>query len=191
VVCSLIVSPDYPERDPWMPKDKNLHALLISTQKTVIITTLRKFIGIGGKVPPINNSFKYIMWDLWSLQQYKVWGHLGWEAENEDERSMFFLNIKLPEYTASCNSHVYELLQTGFAFVIWFTAHFNTRLVTTLYSCLQHALSIFSLTFLHQSLLGNDFQQRTFPILSSRTTPCLSYQLLTATAHKNWTAEVL
>jgi hypothetical protein len=37
VVCSLIVSPGYPERDLWMPKDKNLHALLISTQKTVIV----------------------------------------------------------------------------------------------------------------------------------------------------------
>jgi hypothetical protein len=55
-----------------------------------------------------------------------------------------------------------------------------------LYNSLQHALRLFSLLCLHQSLSGNGFQRRTFPLLwVPELSPCLSYQLLTATAHKD------
>jgi hypothetical protein len=64
-------------------------------------------------------------------------------------------------------------------------------LIQTLCSSLQHALCLLSLLCLHQSS-GNAFQWQTFPFLwVLELSLCLSYQLLTATAHKDWTAAVL
>jgi hypothetical protein len=61
-----------------------------------------------------------------------------------------------------------------------------------LYNSLQQALSLFSLLCLHQSLPGNGFQRWMFPLLwVPKLLPCLSCQLLTATAHKDWTAAAL
>jgi hypothetical protein len=49
---------------------------------------------------------------------------------------------------------------------------------------LQHVLSLLSLLCLQQ-YSGNGFQRRTFPFLwVPELSPCLIYQLLTATAHK-------
>jgi hypothetical protein len=58
---------------------------------------------------------------------------------------------------------------------------------------LIHTLcSSLSLQCLHQLLPGNGFQRQTFPSLRvPKLSLCLSYQLLTATAHKDWTAAVL
>jgi hypothetical protein len=57
---------------------------------------------------------------------------------------------------------------------------------------LIHSLSLLSLLCLHQSLPGNGFQQQTFPLLCvPELSLCLSYQLLTATAHRDWTAAVV
>jgi hypothetical protein len=59
----------------------------------------------------------------------------------------------------------------------------------TLCSSLQHALSLVSLLSPHQSFPGHGFQRRTFFFLRVREISlCLSYQLLTATAHNDWTA---
>jgi hypothetical protein len=83
-----------------------------------------------------------------------------------------------------------------------FIAHLYTQLVTTSncnatansHSATHYSthLSLFSLLCLHKSLRGNDFQRRTFPLLwVPELFPCPSYQLLTATAHKDKTAAVL
>jgi hypothetical protein len=65
-------------------------------------------------------------------------------------------------------------------------------LIHALVFSLQHALSLFSLLCLHQSLLLNGFQRRKFPFLwVPELSPCLSYQFLTATAYKNWASAVL
>jgi hypothetical protein len=62
-------------------------------------------------------------------------------------------------------------------------------LIHTLYNSLQYALSIFSLFCLHQSFPGNGFQRRTFPLLwGPELSPFLSCQLLTLTAHNDWSA---
>jgi hypothetical protein len=61
-------------------------------------------------------------------------------------------------------------------------------LIHTLSSLLQYALSLLSLLCPHKWLSGNGFQRRTFPILwVPELSPCLGYQFLTATAHKDWT----
>jgi hypothetical protein len=52
-------------------------------------------------------------------------------------------------------------------------------------------LRILSLLCLHQSLSGSGYRQRTFLLLwVPALSPCLSYQLLTATAHNDCTAAV-
>jgi hypothetical protein len=57
-------------------------------------------------------------------------------------------------------------------------------LIHTLCSSLQHVLSLLSLLSLHLSLLGNGFKRRMFQFLwVPELLPCLSYQLLTVTAH--------
>jgi hypothetical protein len=59
----------------------------------------------------------------------------------------------------------------------------------TLCNSLQHALSLFSLLWLHQSLLSIGFQCRKFPLLRvPELYQRLSYRLLTVTAHNDWTA---
>jgi hypothetical protein len=73
--------------------------------------------------------------------------------------------------------------------VIGFTDHsqnlttvMTVSLIRTLYSSLEHTLSLLSLLCLHRSS-GNSFHQRTFPLLCiPELSPCLSYQLI-ATAH--------
>jgi hypothetical protein len=61
-------------------------------------------------------------------------------------------------------------------------------LIHTLYNSLQHILSILSLLCLHQSLPDNGFQRHMFPVFwVLELSPCLSFQLLTATAHNDWT----
>jgi hypothetical protein len=64
-------------------------------------------------------------------------------------------------------------------------------LIHIFYNSLQHALSLFSLLCLNQSLSSNGFQRRTFPLLwIPELSPCLSYQL-TATFHKARTSDSL
>jgi hypothetical protein len=56
-------------------------------------------------------------------------------------------------------------------------------------SSLQHVLSLLSLLCLHRSFPCNGLQRRIFPLLwVPELSPCLSYQLLTATARNDWTA---
>jgi hypothetical protein len=60
--------------------------------------------------------------------------------------------------------------------------------VTTLFKPLSHTV-LCPLSLLHKQLLGSGFQRRIFPALwVPEITPCHSYQLLTATAHKDSTA---
>jgi hypothetical protein len=83
-------------------------------------------------------------------------------------------------------------VQTGFGLMIGFTGLFDTarnyilQCITThtpTYWCPQSRLL--------QPLLGN-FRRRTFPFLwVPKISPYLSYQLLTATAHNEWTSVVL
>jgi hypothetical protein len=55
-----------------------------------------------------------------------------------------------------------------------------------------HTHTKYPQSYLQQSLPGNGFQRRTFPFLSvPKPFPCLSYQLITATAHNEWTPAVL
>jgi hypothetical protein len=64
--------------------------------------------------------------------------------------------------------------------------------IHTLYISVQHALSLLSLLHLHQLFPGSSFQRRTFPLLwVPKLSLCLSYQLLTETAHTDWTIAVL
>jgi hypothetical protein len=90
---------------------------------------------------------------------------------------------------------LYEWLQMRFGLVIEFI--YRLQIITTnnysnIANSLQHALSLFSLLCLHQSLPRNGFQQQTFPLLwVPELSPCLSYQLLIAMAHNDWTAAVL
>jgi hypothetical protein len=64
-------------------------------------------------------------------------------------------------------------------------------LIHTLGKTLKHLLIVPSLLCL-QSLPGDGFQRRALPLLwVPELSPCLSYQLLTATAHNDWTATVL
>jgi hypothetical protein len=57
------------------------------------------------------------------------------------------------------------------------TSNYSAVLIRTLCSSLQHVLRLLSLLCLHQSLSGNGFQRRTFPLLLvPELSPCLSYQ---------------
>jgi hypothetical protein len=107
--------------------------------------------------------------------------------------------------------HVYEWLQTGFGLVIGFvehsqiyttskyntianshTLHFTTTWTKSTLHFTTTRLSLLSLLCLHQSLPGSGFQQLMFSLLwVPKLSPCLSYQLLTATAHKDSTAALL
>jgi hypothetical protein len=63
-------------------------------------------------------------------------------------------------------------------------------LLNTLQMTVTHRL-MFSVTS-SLSLLVSGFQRQTFPLpLGSQTVPSLSYQLLTATAHKDWNPAVI
>jgi hypothetical protein len=62
-------------------------------------------------------------------------------------------------------------------------------LILTICGLLKHVLSFLSLLCLHQSLSGNSFQWWTFPLLwVAELLPRLRCQLLTATAHNDWTS---
>jgi hypothetical protein len=62
----------------------------------------------------------------------------------------------------------------------------TVSLIHALHSSLEHALSLLSPLCVHQSLLGSGFQRRMLPLLwVPAISPCLNYQLLTATAHKD------
>jgi hypothetical protein len=61
---------------------------------------------------------------------------------------------------------------------VWYSAWLHLKFTVTITSSLP--------------LLGSGFQRRTFPFLwVPQRVPDISYQLLTATAHKDWTAVVL
>jgi hypothetical protein len=96
--------------------------------------------------------------------------------------------------------HVYEWLQTRGWLVIWFID--RLQIVTTSnYSAIanSHTLqftiartNLLSLLCLHQLLPGRGFQRRTFPLLRvPDLSSYLSYHLVTATTHNDWTAAVL
>jgi hypothetical protein len=85
----------------------------------------------------------------------------------------------------------------GFGLIIGFIEHLQIELqvtialslIHTLCSSLQDVLNPFSLLYRHRMPPGNGFQRRTFLLLRvPELSPCLSYQLLTATAHNGWTA---
>jgi hypothetical protein len=89
---------------------------------------------------------------------------------------------------------MYEWLYTVVGLEIGFIDHFQIITTSiysvigyyTLYNSLQHIRSLFSLLCLHQSLYGNDFERRKCRLLwVPKLFPCLSYQLLTATAHND------
>jgi hypothetical protein len=73
----------------------------------------------------------------------------------------------------------------------WLQVIITVTLIRTLYSSLHRHLSLLSLLCLHP-FSGNGFQRRTFPFLwVPELSKCLSYQLLTATAHNSWTPAVI
>jgi hypothetical protein len=82
----------------------------------------------------------------------------------------------------------------GFGLVIGFLEHLqivtagNYGAIANSHSAVHYSthLSLLTLLCLHQSLSGNGFQWRTFPLLwVPEISPCLSYHLLTATDHKD------
>jgi hypothetical protein len=85
----------------------------------------------------------------------------------------------------------------GFWVVIRFIQHVDRQRVTILHNSLlntnththTHTL-VFTVTSL-LSLLGSEFQQRTFPFSGLTNFSCLSYQPRTATADNDWAPQVL
>jgi hypothetical protein len=64
--------------------------------------------------------------------------------------------------------------------------------VTTLYRSLLHTHTLISTVTSSRLLFGSGFQRRTFPFLwVPDLSPCLSYQLLTATPQNDWTPTAL
>jgi hypothetical protein len=79
----------------------------------------------------------------------------------------------------------------GFGLLIGFIEHLQIVTTNKYGGSLQHTLGIYSLLCLQQSLPGNGFQRWTFPLLwVPELSPCLSYQVLTATVHKDGTSTV-
>jgi hypothetical protein len=61
---------------------------------------------------------------------------------------------------------------------LWLQVTIALSIIRTLYNSLQHAISLFNLLRIYQSLSGNGFQRRKFPLLwVPELSPCFSYQL--------------
>jgi hypothetical protein len=125
-----------------------------------------------------------------------------WKTSPIIDKNMFFckLNIYIWVYTVCILSRFYGLwLRMVFGLVTGFIEHLqlvttsNCSAIANSYSATHYSthLSFLSLLCLHQ-FSGNSFQQQMFHLLwVPQLSPCLSYQLLTATAHLEWTAAVL
>jgi hypothetical protein len=110
-----------------------------------------------------------------------------------DLRIGHFFSFRCPLVnTPQLNTQLLNSLTTASKWIHQWTLFYSSELIHVLVFLLQHASSLFTCCVFTSSCLvatanSGLSPSSEFPKLS----PCFSYQLLTATAHKDWPAAVL